>query len=221
MSQPPCTLQAFQRLLPGVRTPLLLKQGSRGRLDLRRVFASAAATGAGSSSSSGSAANGWLLDNSSLPSSSSSNGSGLSSSYDAIMMLGGGLLPNGGMPEWVQRRLEGCLHLYHAQAALEASSTSSSGGSTASSNGSGGISSGPLAAAPLRPPIVLLGAGTPHKPPVIDAGGYVLHESTAYADYLVGRGVPAADLLKEAQSYDTVGNGYFSLLQHALPAGWR
>lgn len=32
---------------------------------------------------------------------------------------------------------------------------------------------------------MLLGAGTPHKPPVIGAGGFVLHESTAYADYLM------------------------------------
>ena len=69
--------------------------------------------------------------------------------------------------------------------------------------------------------MVLLGAGTPHKPPVIGAGGYVLHESTAYADFLLQRGIPAGDLLKEAQSYDTIGNAYFSLLQHALPAGWR
>lgn len=43
----------------------------------------------------------------------------------------------------------------------------------------------------------------------------------SYAAYLLRRGLPAADLLKEAQSYDTIGNAYFSLLTHALPAGWR
>ncbi|KAL4440424.1 hypothetical protein ABPG75_003425 [Micractinium tetrahymenae] len=140
------------------------------------------------------------------------------------MMLGGGLLPDGGMPDWVVRRLEGCLHLYHTQAASRPGSSSAANGGSSGNTGSsssGSTAAGSLPAAPHRPAIVLLGAGTPHKPPVIDAGGYVLHESTAYADYLISRGVPAADLLKEAQSYDTVGNGYFSLLQHALPAGWR
>ena len=34
-------------------------------------------------------------------------------------------------------------------------------------------------------------------------------------------GVPASLLLNESSSYDTVGNGYFSLTIHALPAGWR
>ena len=194
-------------------------------------------------SSASSASNGWLLDTASSlpapPSNSSGNGNGSSapnsssssssSSYDAIMMLGGGLLPSGGLPEWVERRLEGCLHLYQQQLALQAASESSS-----SSSGGGGASQAQRqqqrrwpGADPAGPgssgacPVVLLGAGTPHKPPVIDAGGYVLHESTAYADFLLQRGIPAGDLLKEAQSYDTVGNAYFSLLQHALPAGWR
>jgi hypothetical protein len=35
------------------------------------------------------------------------------------------------------------------------------------------------------------------------------------------QGVPPSHLLKESQSYDTVGNAYFSLTIHALPAGWR
>jgi hypothetical protein len=71
-------------------------------------------------------------------------------------------------------------------------------------------------------PILLLGAGTPHKRPVLDSAGFVLHESTAYARYLRDKcAVPAADLLKESSSYDTVGNAYFGLTMHALPAGWR
>lgn len=35
------------------------------------------------------------------------------------------------------------------------------------------------------------------------------------------QGVPAKNLLKEVSSYDTVGNAYFFLVIHALPAGWR
>ncbi len=35
------------------------------------------------------------------------------------------------------------------------------------------------------------------------------------------QGVPAEHVLKEVSSYDTVGNAYFSLVIHALPADWR
>ncbi len=35
------------------------------------------------------------------------------------------------------------------------------------------------------------------------------------------QGVPAKHVLKEVSSYDTVGNAYFSLVIHALPADWR
>jgi hypothetical protein len=143
------------------------------------------------------------------------------------MMLGGGLLPSSGLPEWVERRLEGCLHLYQQQLTLQAASESSSSRGGGASQAQRQQQRRWLGADPAglgrsgACPVVLLGAGTPHKPPVIGAGGYVLHESTAYADFLLQRGIPAGDLLKEAQSYDTVGNAYFSLLQHALPAGWR
>ena len=40
-------------------------------------------------------------------------------------------------------------------------------------------------------------------------------------EYLLAGGAPAAALLKESASYDTVGNAWFTLTQHALPAGWR
>ncbi|KFM25827.1 hypothetical protein F751_1441 [Auxenochlorella protothecoides] len=38
---------------------------------------------------------------------------------------------------------------------------------------------------------------------------------------MLGLGLPANSLLKECSSYDTVGNGYFSLTIHAIPARWR
>ncbi|KXZ42515.1 hypothetical protein GPECTOR_139g671 [Gonium pectorale] len=65
------------------------------------------------------------------------------------------------------------------------------------------------------------GGGTPHKGPYLDARGFVVHESTACARYLLDRGADPELLLKEVSSYDTVGNAYFSLTIHALPAGWR
>jgi uncharacterized SAM-binding protein YcdF (DUF218 family) len=44
---------------------------------------------------------------------------------------------------------------------------------------------------------------------------------TRTARYLLERGADATQLLKETSSYDTVGNAYFSLTMHAVPAAWR
>ena len=55
-----------------------------------------------------------------------------------------------------------------------------------------------------------------------ESTGQVVHEGTAYAEYLIDVwGVPASSILKESSSYDTVGNGYFSAMIHAVPAGWK
>ncbi len=35
------------------------------------------------------------------------------------------------------------------------------------------------------------------------------------------KGAEPASLLKEASSYDTIGNGFFAMTIHAVPAGWR
>ncbi|DBB06064.1 TPA: hypothetical protein ACH3X3_009634 [Trebouxia sp. C0006] len=99
---------------------------------------------------------------------------------DAVVVLGGGLNPQGGIPRWGQRRLDTALQIY-------------------------------------RQP----GGGTPHKPAVLSDSGHVVHEGSAYAAYLLEQGVPAEHVLKEVSSYDTVGNAYFSLVIHALPADWR
>eukprot|EP01025_Chloroclados_australasicus_P035965 TRINITY_DN36599_c0_g1_i1.p4 TRINITY_DN36599_c0_g1~~TRINITY_DN36599_c0_g1_i1.p4 ORF type:complete len:277 (-),score=9.70 TRINITY_DN36599_c0_g1_i1:1431-2261(-) len=72
-----------------------------------------------------------------------------------------------------------------------------------------------------EPCILLTGGGTPHKPAIVNNLGHVLHESTACGSYLQNKGIQAAKMYKEIQSYDTVGNGYFSALLHVLPAGWQ
>jgi hypothetical protein len=77
------------------------------------------------------------------------------------------------------------------------------------------------AAAPRPPPLVLLGAGTPHKPPPpCEITKRPLTEATAGARHLIKQGVPAAAILKETQSFDTVGNALFGLTTHAAPRGW-
>lgn len=70
-------------------------------------------------------------------------------------------------------------------------------------------------------PVVCLGGGTPHKPDVVQSSGHVLHEATSCAEYLMHRGAPPKLVYKEISSYDTVGNAYFSLTIHAIPADWR
>ncbi|CAL8461631.1 g1162 [Coccomyxa elongata] len=109
--------------------------------------------------------------------------------YDAIIVLAGGLTPDGGLPEWVTRRLDAGADIQRQQG--------------------------------KQCPVLCLGGGTPHKPPVLGPSGHVLHESTSCANYLKTRGVSGASILKEVSSYDTVGNGFFALTIHSIPAGWR
>ncbi len=68
--------------------------------------------------------------------------------------------------------------------------------------------------------IIALSAGTPHRPPPLDEG-FPIFESTAAARYLISKGVPAARILVEASSYDTIGNAYFARAIHTDPAGLR
>ena len=64
------------------------------------------------------------------------------------------------------------------------------------------------------------GGGTQHRPPLHDEHGYTVHEATLLAADLISQGVDARRLLKEYTSYDTVGNAYFTLMSHAIPAKW-
>lgn len=155
---------------------------------------------------------------------------------DAVVVLAGGLLPDGGLPPWVTRRLDTAAGVQRLVAARCRPRGVGGGG------GGGALRS---QAPPPLPPIVLSGGGTPHKkPPVDPVTGHPLHESTACARYLMrgggwggsgtvgggnghgagqqkGWAVPPSALLKETSSMDTLGNAYFSLLTMAVPFGWR
>jgi vancomycin permeability regulator SanA len=67
--------------------------------------------------------------------------------------------------------------------------------------------------------IIILGGGTYHKPPHINREKFVIHESTMGAKYLLDKGIPAEDLYREWGSYDTIANGFFSLLNFIIPLG--
>lgn len=105
------------------------------------------------------------------------------------MMLGGGLLPTGGLPEWCVRRLEGCRHIYlgeqqrlrhEAEAAEDSLLEAQEAAAWRKRPEQQQAQPQAWAPPPHRScPVVLLGAGTPHKQAVVDDAGYVLHESTA------------------------------------------
>ena len=63
-----------------------------------------------------------------------------------------------------------------------------------------------------------LSAGTPHRPPPLDAHGYPIFEAIPAAQYLHERGVPKSRNLAETCSYDTIGNAFFARTVHTDPA---
>lgn len=65
--------------------------------------------------------------------------------------------------------------------------------------------------------VIVLGGGTYHKPPILNKEKYVLHESTIGAKYLVDNGINPKNIYREWGSYDTIANGYFSLVNFVIP----
>ena len=138
------------------------------------------------------------------------------SRVDAIVVLGGGSQRGPrctDLPMWVRRRLELAAHVFHRQCALQQQQ--------------GQQHQQPPTSVHFAPPkIILLSAGTPHRPNYIDeASGFPILESTAAADYLrtVHR-IDPAHLWREQCSLDTIGNAYFlrtSFLDPAAPGRFR
>ena len=102
--------------------------------------------------------------------------------YEALVIPGGGLLPDGQPTPWVKARLKAAREL--------ANQTNY---------------------------ILLLSAGTVHKPPPLNPNGFPILESAASASYLLKQGLSPDQLLIETCSYDTIGNAYFSRMVHAEP----
>lgn len=70
-------------------------------------------------------------------------------------------------------------------------------------------------------PILCLGGGTYHKPPELNQYGFVIHESSSCASYLLERGVAREHIIKEWSSYDTIGNGWFAFTNYIVPFEWN
>lgn len=147
-----------------------------------RAAAASASSSAASSAASASSAGGVTGE-------SSSDGK----LYEAIVVVAGGMTDEGTLPPWVTSRLDFTLEEYNRHVTASSSSTSSSS----------------MSASPPPPTyVVLSGSATPHKPPAKAKGGFILHESTAMAEYLIERGVPPEHILKDTASMDTIGNAY-------------
>ncbi|KAJ1462718.1 DUF218 domain-containing protein [Pelagophyceae sp. CCMP2097] len=79
-----------------------------------------------------------------------------------------------------------------------------------------------LASAAPRPRLLLLSAGTPHKPNPRDAEGFDSKEATTNARYLMAQhNIPPSDILEEALSLDTIGNAFFLRLLHTDVGGYN
>jgi len=65
--------------------------------------------------------------------------------------------------------------------------------------------------------IYCIGGGTYHKPPYLNKDNFVIHESTACAEYLHKHGIKESNILKDWSSYDTIANGFFSFTNYIIP----
>lgn len=112
----------------------------------------------------------------------------------AIIVLGGGLMSKGEVPQHTQCRLDKAMELYYELIKSESSSTAVD--------------------------IITLSGGTPHKPPPRDKQGFPIGEAQASASYLIKQGVPVAQIAEENFSLDTLGNAYFLRTTHIEPGGY-
>ena len=108
-------------------------------------------------------------------------------SYDAIIVLAGGITNEGLVHPWVERRLYASYLFYKNRASK----------------------------------IICLGGGSYHIPAICNTDGFIIHESTACAEYLINLGIDSKDVYKEWSSYDTIANGYFGFTNHIIPMGLK
>lgn len=142
----------------------------------------------------------------------------LEQGIDAIIVLGGGLRrrnkmdTKGEIPAWACRRLDAAAYVYNTMAKT----------ATPPMTGMQQPKYSDKIMGDKKPYIVISGGGSPHGLPVIGESGQVVHEGTAYAEYLMEQhGIPASMIFKESSSYDTVGNAYFSAVIHTFPRKWK
>lgn len=78
------------------------------------------------------------------------------------------------------------------------------------------------------PKILVLSAGTVHRPNYVNRGGWPISEASSGAQYILEvteddlrRPIPRELIFQEGVSLDTIGNAYFLRVIHTDPAEWR
>lgn len=105
--------------------------------------------------------------------------------FDAILVLGGGQLPDFTPPLHVELRLRRAAKLWHD------------------------------APHGRRPMIMTTSRGTPHKPSPHDPAGFEIDEADCQSRFLMRNlSIPARFILQENLALDTIGNAYFARLLH-------
>lgn len=66
--------------------------------------------------------------------------------------------------------------------------------------------------------LITTSRATTHLPPPLDGSGRPIDEGTALAEYLLREGIEPERILAENASFDTIGNAYFTRMQHCEPA---
>ena len=114
------------------------------------------------------------------------------SSKTVFIVPGGGVRPNGDVPPHSVARLRKAVDLFNTH---------------------GGAGSAV---------ILVLSAGTTHKPNPTDARGFPIYEAAAAAKLLTRNfSVPASAILEENFSLDTIGNAFFARVMHMDAGGYR
>jgi uncharacterized SAM-binding protein YcdF (DUF218 family) len=154
--------------------------------------------------------------------------SSLVDSFDAILVLGGGVPRSiDHPPVYVERRCDDAVQVFQRrrrrrrqqQQQQQSGKDNASGGSSSTSvkrEWSQQVSSSSSSL-----PILCLSAGTAHLPQLLSKDGLPIWESTACASYLTGKGIPSDLLYVETTSYDTIGNAFYTRTSHTDVTGWR
>ncbi len=111
----------------------------------------------------------------------------METAFQVIFVLAGGLNEENRNHQWVVRRLDLAIKLWREAADKDTKQ------------------------------ILCLGGGTYHKPSPRNHQGFVMHESTVCAHYLINKGVPHTQIMREWSSYDTIANAWFALTNYAIP----
>lgn len=117
----------------------------------------------------------------------------LPTDFDIIFVLAGGLNKENRNHQWVVRRLNLAARLWKFSKKTTGKSRQ----------------------------ILCLGGGTYHKPSPRNHQGFVMHESTVCAQYLISIGIPHNHIMREWSSYDTIANGWFALTNYAMPFNYH